>query len=410
MRIRDSVAGARAEQDAPGRQPRVRIIAPSMIGADAFVNASVRVNEDAYVLVVASDLDGRFRVVFPDSPDESGFVSAVVPRKVTKFFAGFGVFGSARYGRSAFSVQPVSRFTPRGVMVAIASDRPLQFERLVDRNGDWDDFKLEQLAYGRGTTGIGYVVGSQVALAGQEFDADYSGFSQFASPAHYGTASLGSGLCESEFTNAMYFDPPPATRYFERDGVVYQVITTGDACSGYQTITLPVNPDQKPKPRPGPDSAAMTFSASRVAARPVGAVGRFGSEQLDGTVARARRSSPLDTDGNALRPVDRPNVVGGLRFRPPEQLRPDPRLRDADGGFGARTDDGVQRRMEDQDRARRQMEAEAQRNQRPSPRNVEPPRPEPVRQVPPAVRDAPTPPPAAPVTPPAESSGKPRKE
>ena len=407
LRIRDSVAAARSEEEAGGRDARVKIIAPSMIGVDHYVDASVRVTQDAYVIVVASDLDGRFRVVFPESPEQSGFVSAAVPRRMSKFFAGFGTFGSARFGRSAFSVQPVSRFTPRGVMVAIASDRPLQFERLTDRNGDWDEVKLEQLAHARGATAIGYALGSQLTLAGQTVDADYSGFTRFASLPQYSLANLGSNLCESDATNALYFDPPPATRYFERNGVMYAVIYSGDACSGYEQRIVPVNPDAVPRLR-GEDSAQTSGAVARFPSRPADGIGGYASSQLDETIARARRSRPVDAEGSALRPADRPNVVGGMRFRPPEQLRTDPRLRDANGGVGTPTADGRSGGwMENRERERRRMEAEQQRATRPLPRSDERPRPEPVRQQPPAVREAPAPAPA----PPAEApSGKPRKE
>jgi hypothetical protein len=347
-----------------------------MLGVDKYVDANVRVSRDAYVVVVASDLDGRFRVVFPDSPDESGFVSAAAPRRLSKFFAGFGTFGSARYGRSAFSVQPVSRFTPRGVMVAIASDRPLQFERLTNRNGDWDEVKLEQLAYGRGVTAIGYVLGSQLALAGQDFDADYSGFTKFASPARYSLASLGAvGLCESDATNALYYDPPPATRYFERNGVLYAVITTGDACRGYETHTIPVVPDAVPKWPAPEDTTSSAAAAARVASRPV----------------------PAES---------RPTMAGGLRFRPPEQLPFERRVRDGGASVApAPEDERVRRRLEEQARNAMRPSPGSEAGARPRPVHQEPAQQEPMRMHPPAVREAP---PAAPAG--DAPSGKPRKE
>jgi hypothetical protein len=390
-RIRDSVSGT---ADAAGGQPRVRIIVPSTMGADRYVDATIRVSEDAYVLVVASDLDGRARVIFPASPEESGFVSAAAPHRLSRFFAGFGALGSTRYGRSAFSVEPVSRFTPRGAMVAVASDRPLQLAKITDANGDWDEAAIERLMYGRAVTSAGYAIGRELSLAGQEFDADYSGFTRFGNASLYSVASVGSALCESEFTGALYYDAPRPTTFFERNGERYAVITSGDACSGYQTRTVPAGPAIPRVPRDSADSARVRGVDPRFAERGANSAGagRFGSTALDATVPRARRG----TETNALRPVDRPNIIGGLRFRPPERLRAEPRLRESNGGTIA-----------DEERARRRLDA-AERGRRPTPVYEERTRQTPARSEPAAVREAPRP--AQPATPVDAPSGKPRKE
>ena len=399
-RIRDSLSG-RAEEPSERDGARVRIIASPTLGLDRYVDATVRVSQDAYVLVVAADLDGRVRVIYPESPDESGFMSASAPHKLSKFFAGFGALGSARYGRSAFSIQPVSRYAARGALVAIASERPLQLAKITDQNGDWDEAALDRLVYGRSVQSAGYLLGRELSLVGQEFDTDFSGLTQFGTPSLYSLASTGSALCESDFTGALYYDAPRPTTFFVRDGTQYAVITFGDACSGYQTRTVRVGPAPMPVPRDSADSARVGGGQSRLADRSVNASGRFGSEQLDGTVARARHSRPIDPEGNALRPADRPNIVGGLRFRPPEQLRAEPRVREAPGF----------RTLPDDQRARIREQSAEGRSQRPTPQHEERARPEPVHREPSAVREAPMAPPPAPAATPSEPrAGKPVKE
>ncbi|HEV7992623.1 MAG TPA: hypothetical protein VGP25_12415 [Gemmatimonadaceae bacterium] len=399
-RIRDSLYG-RAEQAGQREEPRVRIIAPPTLGIDRYVDATVRVSQDAYVLVVAADLDGRIRVIYPESPDESGFVSASAPHKLSKFFAGFGALGSSRFGRSAFSVQPVSRYAQRGALVAIASERPLQLAKITDANGDWDEAALERLVYGRSPQSAGYALGSELSLAGQGFDTDFSGLTLWGTPSLYSLASVGSALCESELTGALYYDGPRPTTFFVQDGTRYAVITTGDACGGYQTHTVPAGPAPMPIPRDSADSARIGAGVTRIAGRSTNGGGRFGSEQVDGTVARARRSGPRDPEGNALRPTDRPNVVGGLRFRPPEQLRTEPRLREAPGF----------RTLPDDQRARIREQATEGRAQRPTPQYEERARPVPEHRDPAPVREAPMAPPPAPAATPSEPrAGRPVRE
>jgi hypothetical protein len=369
-RIRDSLSLRRVSEASDAAEvPHVRII-PFAGQSSDYVDATVRVTQDAYVLVLATDLDGRVRVVFPESPEQSGFVSASAPQKIPKFFSGFGPLGSARYGRSAFSVEPVNRFALLGTMVAIASDQPLQLARISDRNGDWNEAALERLVYGRSATSVGYALGAELSVAGQGFDADYSGFNPFSSPSISAYASVGSQLCESGFTNALYYDSPRTT-FFERDGIRYAMTTTGSPCTGYQSRTIEIGPATPLIPRDSADSARVR-----------GADPRFAAAQ-----AREARS----------------------RFRPSESLRVEPGQRNIDGELRGQTDN-------DRDRAR--VEAAERNSRRPMTPTEQRPMPEPMRREPPQVREAPMAAPAAPreapmaapATPSDASSGKPRKE
>src|SRR5688572_9090209 len=116
--LRDSLERAADER---ASEPRIRIITPSILGANRYVESSFRVNEDAYVAVVAVDYDGLAHVVFPESPSASGFVQANTLYRLPTFFAGFG-------SRSLVSVAG-SRFRPSqphgrtsGLIFAVASD------------------------------------------------------------------------------------------------------------------------------------------------------------------------------------------------------------------------------------------------------------------------------------------------
>ena len=374
-RIRDSIMGAPERAEARDGEPRVKITTPSVLGADRYVDASIRVSEDAYVVVVASDFDGRYRVVFPESPEESGFVRAGAPHKLSKFFAGFGSAGLAQVGRSAFSIHPVGTQGTRGALVAIASARPLQLSRITEGGVYWSETELERVLRYLSAPTAAYALGRELSLVGQEFDVDYSGFVQSAGAPMYALARYGSSMCESEQTGSLYYDGRPPTRFYTSDGMRYATVTLGDACSGYVTRTVPIGPADAPMPR---DSAAAAGTGVQTADRLTAsrrATG-LGVDQLDDVTARARRSSPMSTDD--VRPrAERPEV--GLRFRPPEQVRAEPRLR-------GEANEGWVRRAADVDKHRAVRESGERRAPRAEPVRREAPRPEPSRAEPSAPR------------------------
>jgi hypothetical protein len=428
-RIRDSLMGREDVAEAGSRAPRVRIIAPTMLSADRMVDPTIRVSEDAYVMVVAVDLDGRPRVVFPESPEDAGFVTAQAPHKLGKFFAGFGNTGLSRYGQSVFSTQPVSRYSSSGSMFAIASSRPLQFARLATPDGDWDERKIERLTWFRETRASAYALGRELALTGQDFDTDLSGFTQSAGTPLFALAGNGyrSGLCYSEAEDAMLANVPQITRFFTRDGVTYAVYSVGDACRGYRTYAVPVSPYQPvprdmPAPRDSLDSLRVADPRYPNGTRVEAGAGRFTTAQLDGMGPSARGGAAMNGETAALRPAEGTPTDRVLRFRPPERVRAEPRLRDQNDDMG-RLNDGERERLRREAAERRALRPAPDRGEpaqpaaQPTPAREEPrpqpphrePRPEPVRPAPP-VRAEPMPMPAPAAAPSMPASSKPVKE
>jgi len=450
IRVRDSLQASGDEGAEQGGTPRVRILVPPTLDAGHYVDAAIRVSDDAYVLVVAADLDGRMRVLYPESPEQSGFLTAEAPHKLSRFFAGFGPVRMSRYSYAGYgglssnpmalnSTDPSGRYAARGAIVAIASDRPLQLARIADEDGGWNEFALERLTLGRSIQSAGYALASELSLAGQQYDLDYSGLSEWGSLDFLSQSGFGS-LCHDEFTGAAYYDGPRPTRFFVHDGVRYALVTVFGECGRYEQRIVPVGPAEPINPRPVDsttrtpmDSASGPLARSRVAGRinasdssRAAAIERFGE-----TVSRARRSSPIPTDGSTLKPADSPNIVAGLRFRPPDRVRPEPVVRS--GGYGLSAEPGSlqdhrdgrfrgsdnQRPMRDDRQRSEQARGEsppareaAPRREPPAPREAAPRRePPPVREAPvyrapEPMRDSPAPVASAPSAP----SGKPVKE
>lgn len=325
-RVLDSLSSA--DDDALAAAPRIRLVVPPAIYyATRYVDASFRVTDDAYTMVLAVDLDRRVHVVYPETPDESGFASKAGPTRLTRFFAGFGgpIAGGysvydARYGMS----ERLSRFGAGGVLIAVASDRPLQFDRLVGADGDWDEGRLEALVFEQTLPGAAQSLGRALVLTGQEFSTDYStfggnrtlgGFTSLAFNAYGGCGfgqayDFGSGYAGFDSFDAGRFgfggsvDGPRFVGFYQRDGVTFARYATGGGCSHQVYYDVPVRaptpvvPDTMHR-----DSAAAT---QRWATAGGGSAAR----------ADVRRFTPAEGhDGARERPVN----AGGLRFRSPEQ-------------------------------------------------------------------------------------------
>lgn len=173
--IQDSVAGVSANA------PRIRVFLPTYsVAALGNVAASFRVSDDAYVMVVAVDLDRRVRVVYPESPDSSGFVARNGAHELPRFFAGFGSGGSFGLSSSSSSrleyTQRVSRFGGSGVILAVASDRPLQLDRLLDADGEWNVDAVADLVFDASVPAAAHALARAVTLTGQDYSTDYTNF------------------------------------------------------------------------------------------------------------------------------------------------------------------------------------------------------------------------------------------
>jgi hypothetical protein len=390
MRIRDSLRQVVQDQqsDPQASEPRVHIITPAILGANRYVESSFRVNEDAYVVVVAVDYDGRARVTFPEAPTESGFVRANTLHRLPTFFAGFGTSRLAMYAGSRYGMLHPAFGGSGGLIVAVASARPLQLQRLATDDGDWDEIAIERLLWSRSGNAAGYVLGRVVALTGQDFDTDYSGFTQGLTRASYMFASFGSSMCDedSRSLSGVYYNSAPqsSVAYVVIDGVEYARLTRVDWCSGRVNQQLvPIGPVQRPPQNPG--DSARTDSSSTAAATRIARVRHVGTPVDGGSSGLAERpvarrgtiGSPADDrDDGSLR---RPMIDRGLRFLPPKRVREDGTFRRSDG-------ESVQEELLRQRQTRRASdEREGRSAPQRNPEQQRPTRAEPSRSEPAAI-------------------------
>ena len=407
--LRDSLERA-AEQRAS--EPRIRIITPSILGASRYVESSFRVNEDAYVAVVAVDYDGLAHVVFPESPSASGFVQANTLYRLPTFFAGFGS------SRSLVSLAG-SRFRPTqpnggasGLIFAIASDRPLQLQRLATNYGEWDEHEIERLLWRLSYNSGAFALGRTLALTGQDFDIDFSGFTQGTGRPSFMFASLDAGACHADISalHAHYYSPIMRTviAYVEEDGIQYVRMAIADRCSGNTGYELvPVAPVRRLPPSPRDSSASDssgTTSAGRIARAPI--VGMPLESGDGGFVERPRaRRGQIGGAGSdrGEGASTRPTIDRALRLLPPPQVRGGGRVRSGDGE--SLQEDLRRERYERRASEEQQRRAASRREASPQ----RPPRVEPARSQPAAVERT-SPSPASDGGESTEGSGKPIKE
>jgi len=135
------------------------------------VNAHVRLDDDAYVVVGQISPDGIVRIVFPEEPSDDGFLRGRQSYQTADFFAGFT--DQYRY-RAATS--PYGRFGPAthdsydagfGYVFVIASWRPMRFDQF-STGGAWDSFELTDNEYLRDPRPAVYELAALLAGANRE--------------------------------------------------------------------------------------------------------------------------------------------------------------------------------------------------------------------------------------------------
>lgn len=141
-----------AEQIAEADAPRVRVTAnfEDDMGSRR-VEAFIRADDDAYVLVGHIDANGRLQIVYPKHPGDDEFVRGGHSYRIPPFFGGFA--DEYRYRRSTDYTR-LSMVRSRedsydagtGYVFVIASWRPMRTERVAD--GDrWSSYELSSDEY-----------------------------------------------------------------------------------------------------------------------------------------------------------------------------------------------------------------------------------------------------------------------
>lgn len=412
--------------DSVGQAPAPRISLRMPSGAYAggqYVEAAFRVHDDAYALVVAVDRDLRVHVIYPESPSDAGFVQHTQEFRTERIFAGFG---------RPWAGDTRLRFLRGGVVLAVASARPLQYERLTDSDGDWDEVAIAELLDRGGTSNATSALARKVTLTGQTYSTDFSSFSgsRFESlanafdsyggyrtscgaSAYYGAGYGDSGGRDQFFSNYGFSGFGPIVQYVQRGNQLHQSLQfTGRCGEPIYTQFIPIPSAVQPMPvvprdTTRKDSTMTPASSDRRRLAPSEVAGVRVRAEASATVegagdpAAPRTSTrrglgvrrPLAEDGEA------PHVMAGLRFRPsdPEpgdQLNARAAFRsrdasgmDAQGWPRARRDDTMQRSTGSQDRPARAARQEAPRQETP---RVEPrpvvehsePRQEPRQEAP----------------------------
>jgi hypothetical protein len=340
--------------------------------ADRVVDAAFQVDADAYALVLAVDLDQQVHVVFPDSPMADGLVSSREQHLVTPFYAGSGRgaispvlferdysgYGYGRsyypyggYGRSYFPYQSgygygtgLSRYRAAVYLVAIASARPLQLDRLRDPDGSWSAGTLHSLVFESSPGFVGSRLGQLVTSRDQEFSTDYrvivGGSSPLYARSGYGYGGYGNcgmGAYGAGYANRYDGAPTfgldayaPRGMWFVADlgsgGPLYTVTPITSACGARYLYDAPGLRIRRPSEL-FPNDTSLLFTTRRTALRMPGSGGIGTPHIFPGTgepgsigpdLTRGGTTSPRAGERTAAPPAPAPRTEsrgGGERPR-----------------------------------------------------------------------------------------------
>jgi len=135
QQLRDS-ATAQAIADEEGPRVTVRASYASFTGS-RHIRADFTLKDDAYVLIGQLDAAGRLSIIFPESPDDDGFLRGGKSYNTPERFAGFEDQYLDRYasnrafmGNNRARVDSYDRGA--GYLFIVASWRPMRFDRIAD--------------------------------------------------------------------------------------------------------------------------------------------------------------------------------------------------------------------------------------------------------------------------------------
>jgi hypothetical protein len=330
--------------------PHIALIEHPM-RADGVVDADFQLDGAGYAMVIAVDLDGRVKVVYPEAPSSAGLLLANDTHRIEPFYAGIGsgvatspywdqgysYWGSPFYRSQFSSFQPgMSRARGAVYLVAIVSAQPLQFNGIRDASGEWDANALHSVVFDPDVSFVGARLGRLVTLPNQEFSTDYRVIADGrASPLYVSSAyggcgriGYGRGYDAGYYSSPIFgFDPYLSRSTFFLGGIGnvssrYAGYSNGDLCR--PTYIWTQQPEEIRRPSPlFPNDTSLLFTTRRIAERVPGAGGgsltpflpsygagevRVGGPELsrgtgDRPAARtatpARTESPARGDGSA---------------------------------------------------------------------------------------------------------------
>jgi Domain of unknown function (DUF4384) len=135
--------GTPAASASAERGPRVQIWTTNQTFSADRIQTSFRLEHDAYVVVVNVGRDGYANVVFPESPDDDGFMRGGRTYRLPAFFPGFARHFRSDYQRlytaTGASDDVYDRYA--GYVFVIASWRPMHLHQ-AEELGLWNDYRL----------------------------------------------------------------------------------------------------------------------------------------------------------------------------------------------------------------------------------------------------------------------------
>jgi len=286
-----------------------------------WVDATFHVSDNAYAMVLEMDLDRNVRVLYPESPSDLAPAKGGERHAFTAFFAGFGgtSFGGASRYRSALYDASFNRITPfegGGVLIGIASDRPLQLDRLA-QDGDWNEEALQELLYDRTVPEGVRAIGRLLTVDGQEFSSDYQSFRQ--APQSLALFAFNSGNCldftyddfgyASAYDRAGYLTGLPSRVPVARYVVGNQVIVRyaqRDGCGHTTYIDVPqfIRPPSTPPMHPDSLPTAPATNALRWGGQRNASI-TPADDEWRGQRAAPARNTPARDDADRARARER---------------------------------------------------------------------------------------------------------
>ncbi|HEY1952066.1 MAG TPA: hypothetical protein VGG76_04620 [Gemmatimonadaceae bacterium] len=180
-----TAASSAAQEAVSRRAPIVRIYSTDGVDAistSTYVTPVVQVAENAYVFVVAMDLDGQIQVLSPDFPGISVKLAANRQVSLPNFFAGFnqpsagyasgGYYSSASFLGYDYNGYPTDS---RGVVIALASRAPFNLEK-IEVGGDWNMSAIRRLIENRAPLGAAQSLAAYLGAQGEPIGRDFMRF------------------------------------------------------------------------------------------------------------------------------------------------------------------------------------------------------------------------------------------
>jgi hypothetical protein len=172
---------SKSQQNGRHSAPLVRIYSANgvdVINTSSYVMPEIQISENAYLFVVAMDLDGQIQVLHPDFPGISVKISAHKQLQLPNFFAGFNQQSYQSFHYSA-QFQHYTRNDgwgdTRGVAIALASRAPFNLER-IEVGGNWDMIALRHLLENRTPQDAVLALTHYLGAEGEPIGHDYMRF------------------------------------------------------------------------------------------------------------------------------------------------------------------------------------------------------------------------------------------